>query len=321
MNLSNRIPIDIVTGFLGAGKTSLLRRLIAGEAAGVTAVLVNEFGEIGLDQHMFEPIAPDVMLLQSGCVCCQIRGEVKDAVVSLIERRAAGEIPPFRKIVLETSGLSEPAPLLSTFVADPILAQRVSIRRTITVVDVLATAGASARPPEWVAQAAAADGLALSKLDLADPGQECAVRQALARLNPTATIFRADAADAAATIDGIGGGVIARPTRLDDRPPRHDEVDAAWFRQDGPLDWPTLSVWLSAMLHVHGEKVLRMKGLIDVGADAPLLLNGVQHIMHRPEHLPTWPDGDRSSRIVFITRGIPAKDIVDAMARFLANDA
>jgi len=316
-----RLPVDIVTGFLGAGKTTLLRRVIAQEAAGETAVLVNEFGEIGLDQFLFETIAPDVVLLESGCVCCQIRGEIKDAIVSLLERRAKGETPPFRRIVLEASGLSEPAPLLSTFISDPILAHRTFVRRTIAVVDVQALAAGPGRAPEWMAQVTAADGLALAKLDLVDEAAAAAVQAELAGLNPTAVVFPSVEPDG---MDGVAGARgFGRPTPVVPLVNRaaHGAVDTAWLRLGGPVDWPALAVCLSAVLHFHGEKILRTKGLIDIGAAGPLVLNGVQHVMHRPEHLDAWPDEDHGSRIVFITRSLPAARIADAMADFLAGGA
>jgi len=314
-----RLPVEIVTGFLGAGKTTLLRREIEREAAGDTAILVNEFGEIGLDQLLFQPIAPDVVLLDSGCVCCQVRGEVRDAVVSLIERRARGETPPFRRIVVETSGLAEPAPLLSTFLADPVLANRCRVVRTIAVVDARAVRDAAERPPEWTAQAAAADGLAMAKLDLVDDEAAAAVRAELHALNPTAAIFPAD--DLAALDAVRSAGALGRPAYRPTEAARHGAVDTAWFRHPGQIDFATLGVWLSAMLHFHGDKVLRTKGLIDVGAPGPLVLNGVQHVMHRPEHLAAWPDEDRESRIVFITRNLPARRIVAALERFLGDAA
>lgn len=343
-----RTPVAVLTGFLGAGKTSLLRRLLAAGQAGEIAVLVNEFGEVGIDQLLVSPIAPDIVLLDSGCICCRIRGELKDALVDLLDARAAGRLPKFRRIVIETTGLAEPGPIHSTLAADPLLANQVLLDRVVTVVDAENAEATHGQRPEWLAQVAAADLLAIAKSDLVEPAQVDRLRGLLQRLNPGAPVLETAALDGKA-VAALFARRLERAAQLlppagsphrmphghpehhgQDHAPdhahdhAHGQVTSFTLVLDRSVDWTAFGVWLSALLHWHGDRILRVKGIIDPGPGAagsdqgPLLLNGVQHTVHPPEHLAEWPGSDRRSRLVFITDGLDRAIVERSLATWLA---
>ena len=189
------IPVNLLTGFLGSGKTTLLQRLLDTPAFGDTAVLINEFGEVGLDHHLLKQIDDDIVMLQSGCICCTIRGDLSEAIRDLYSRRTRGEIPAFRRLVIETTGLADPAPILSTITSDPVICHHFRLGNVITTVDAVNGAFHLDRQPESVKQAAIADRMVITKTDLAEPEPLARLRARLRRLNPTAaTIESADRA-------------------------------------------------------------------------------------------------------------------------------
>lgn len=280
---------------------------------GETAILVNEFGEVGIDQLLVGAIAPDIVLLDSGCICCRIRGELKDALVDLLDARAAGRLPPFRRVVIETTGLAEPGPIHSTLAMDPLLSNQLVLDRVVTVVDCQNALETHGRRPEWLAQVAAADLLALSKTDLVAEAQVRAVRELLEGLNPGAEVTATAGLDDRRTASLFtrrlrrGEHILALDTASGHHHHDHDHGHVSSFTLylERSLDWTAFGVWLSALLHWHGDRILRVKGILDPGqGQKPLLLNGVQHTIHPPEHLPDWPGGDRRSRLVFITDGL-----------------
>jgi G3E family GTPase len=190
------LPVTLVTGFLGSGKSTLLADLLHGDAAKDTAVLINEFGEVGLDHLLVGEVNARTVLLDNGCVCCSIRGELKEALATLFSQRARGDLPPFSRVVLETTGLATPAPIIATLLADPVIRSHYALNATVTVVDALNAAQQRARHPEWLAQVGAADRLVISKSDLADPENLAALACALAELNPAAeVVVRASASE------------------------------------------------------------------------------------------------------------------------------
>ncbi|WP_323150301.1 GTP-binding protein, partial [Pseudomonas oryzihabitans] len=181
------LAVNVITGFLGSGKTTLLRRLLAQEALGETALLINEFGEVGIDHLLVEEVAPDTVLLPSGCVCCSVRGDLKEALLTLYGRRSRGEIPAFRRVLLETTGLADPGPILATLNLDPQLRGRFHLGLLVTVVDAEHAALQERLHPEWLNQVTAADRLLLSKADRVAPATLERLDRHLAQLNPTAT--------------------------------------------------------------------------------------------------------------------------------------
>ncbi|RML44823.1 Cobalamin synthesis protein/P47K protein [Pseudomonas savastanoi pv. glycinea] len=308
------IALNVITGFLGSGKTTLLKRLLADEDMGETALLINEFGDVGIDHLLVEEVAPDTVLLPSGCVCCTVRGELKDALLGLLERRNRGEIPAFRRVILETTGLADPAPILTTLSNDPQLRGRFHIGLIVTLVDACHATLQERLHPEWLAQIAASDRLLLSKTDLVDQPALDVLRQHLQALN-----FSAPLRDTAQIHSGdqllLGEGMrsdepAAEVTRWQlhrvlSTSARHGDAQVCCLTFERPLDWVGFGVWLSMLLRCHGERILRVKGLLNVNDNqAPIVIHGVQHCLHAPVHLAAWPGEDRTSRLVFILRGL-----------------
>ena len=332
------IPVNVVTGFLGSGKTTLLNRLLRSPELARTAVLVNEFGEVGLDHLLLEAVDGDTVILQSGCVCCTIRGDLADAIRKLYSRRERGLIPPFDRLAIETTGLADPAPIISTLLAEPVIRHHFRLGNVIATVDAVNGPLHLAQNPESVKQVAVADRIVLTKTDLADEAQLRQLKPALKRLNPTAPVLDA-AADPLAPDDLMAADVYdpARKTAevrrwLDEEvhraaadrdhghhdPNRHDrDIRAFCLTFERPLDWTLFGIWLSMLLHAHGERVLRVKGILNVlGLATPVVIHGVQHVIHPPAHLEAWPSADRRSRIVFIVRGLEQRAIERSLAAF-----
>jgi G3E family GTPase len=304
-------PVTLITGFLGSGKTTLLQRLLRDPALSDTAVLLNEFGEIGLDHHLLERIDEGMVMLQSGCVCCTIRGELSTAIKDLHSRRERGLLPPFRRLVIESTGLADPFPILSTVRSDPVLRHHFCLANVITTVDAVNGARQLDAQPESVKQVAVADRLVLTKTDLATVDVTTRLTQRLRHINSGAPLWRAaeDALDADALLSGEDHEAW-QPTERDVTGPddhhRHaDDIRTLALSIDEPIDWARFGVWLTMLLNRHGEALLRVKGIINV-ADAltPVAVHAVQHLVHTPRHLEAWPDADRRSRLVFIARGL-----------------
>ena len=335
---SEPIPVTVITGFLGSGKTTLLQRLLDSPELADSAVLINEFGEIGLDHHLIRQIDEDIVMLASGCVCCTIRDDLGRAMRDLLMRRDNGEIPAFRRLIIETTGLADPVPILYTLMTEPVVDKAFRMRTVITTVDAVNGEMHLARQPESAKQAAVADRLVVTKADLADAATLAAITARLHRLNPTASIVTSpstgsrlaallgggsyDLANKSSDIRAWLNDEALRATDTHDHAARdvnrHDEHIAAFSLVfDEPINWTAFGVWLTMLLHSHGEDVLRVKGLINVGERAgPVVVHGVQHIVHPPIHLDRWPDQDRRSRIVFITRDIPKQAIEASLSAF-----
>jgi G3E family GTPase len=304
----SRTPVTLLTGYLGSGKTTLLSRLLAHPDMGETAVIVNELGDVAIDHHLLRRVDERTVVLDSGCVCCTLRGDLADELRDLLSRRTRGEVPPFRRVVVETTGLADPAPILYTLVSEPVVKSHFALERVIATVD----AQHGLRGAEGLKQAAAADRLVVTKADLADPRP---VERRLAALNPTADVIEASFGDVAP--DLLFGGPDREPRELPvDEHVHEDGVRSHTLVLDGQLDWTAFGVWLTMLLAARGSDVLRVKGLLNVGTPGPLLLNGVQHVVHPPEHLDAWPDDDRRSRLVFIGRGLDTRTLEASLAAF-----
>ena len=303
------VTAHLLTGFLGSGKTSLLQRLLALPDLAGTAVLINEFGEIGLDHLLVDKVDGPVVLLKSGCVCCSIRGDLRDGLERLHGRMESGEIPPFERAVIETTGLADPVPIVAGFTKDPALRWHFRLGKVVTVVDAVNGLANLDRFPEAVRQVALADRLVVSKTDLADPAP---LLRRLRALNPTAMLHlsTAEAAAPGALLRDEGPDRAAELDRLARiEPDRHDHhaqgLVTFCLTADAPLDWAAFGLWLSLLLHAHGAAILRVKGLLHVsGVDRPVLVQGVQHLVHQPLHLEAWPDGVPRTRLVVIGVGL-----------------
>lgn len=318
------VTVNLLTGFLGSGKTSLLKRLLSRPSLADTAVLINEFGEVGLDHLLVEEVDEEVVLLKSGCVCCTIRGDLRDAIGGLMGRMRRGEVPAFSRLVIETTGLADPAPIVATLLAEPSLRHHVRLGNVVTVVDAVDGAHNLGTFPEALRQAAVADRIVVSKTDIAEAGAVEALERRLHELNPTALLHRSSMESAAPELlllqdvhDLEGRGeevrrwiaaeashkVEGHDHHHADRS-RHGEIRAFCLTSEEPVDWASFGLWLSMLLNRHGSDILRVKGLLAIrGVERPVVVQGVQHTVHRPEHLERWPDAPRT-RIVVIARGI-----------------
>jgi G3E family GTPase len=304
-----KTPVALITGFLGSGKTTLLARLLAHPEMGETAVIVNELGEVGIDHHLLRRVDERTVLLQSGCVCCALRGDLADELRDLVARRERGEIPAFRRVVVETTGLADPAPIVYTLLSEPLVKHQFELESVVATVD----AQHGLRHEESVKQAAVADRLVVTKVDAADPAP---VKAQLRRLNPGARVLEVAFGDVSPS--ELFGGSERDPRDLvfDDSPGHPHDVRALCLTLESPVDWTAFGIWLTMLLQARGEDVLRVKGLLNVGAEGPLVLNGVQHVVHPPEHLPSWPDEDRRSRLVFIGRGFEREELERSLSAF-----
>jgi G3E family GTPase len=304
-----KTPVVLLTGFLGSGKTTLLSRLLGHPDMGETAVIVNELGEAAIDHHLLRRVDERTVVLGNGCVCCTLRGDLADELRDLLSRRDRGEIPAFGRVVVETTGVADPAPILYTLLGDQVVKHHFELERVVTTVD----AQHGLRGEESVKQAAAADRLVVTKTDLADPA---AVERELCRLNPTAELVEAVLGDVSPGELFGGAGRDPRDLVFDDAHSHDGDVHAICLTFEEPLDWTAFGIWLTMLLQARGGDVLRVKGLLNVGAEGPLLINGVQHVVHPPDHLPAWPDDDRRSRIVFIGRGFTGQELERSLIAF-----
>jgi G3E family GTPase len=332
MNHTATRPITIITGFLGSGKTTLLRRLLASPDMHDTAVLVNEFGEVGLDHHLVQRLDEQTILLDHGCVCCTVRHDLVQALTTLLDRDQRGIIAPLRRIVIETTGLADPAPLVFTVVTDPMLQHHFRIDSVVTTVDAVNGLLHLDRHPVSRKQVALADEIIITKTDLALPDTVARLSERLRRDNPAARMTtavlgdldphwllgaQASHATVARTTGAVPPELLQMPPHPPGAPPPHDtEIRSLALTFTQPLDWIAFSVWLSMLLHAHGEAVLRVKGLLNVGATGPVVLNGVQHILHPPEHLAAWPGEDQRSHLVFILHALDPEAISTSLQAF-----
>jgi G3E family GTPase len=308
----------VLTGFLGSGKTTLLGHLLRQPGFSRTAVIINEFGEIGLDHDLLEASEDSIVELQTGCVCCKMRSDLAMTFQELLRRRDEGSITSFTRVVIETSGLADPAPILQTLMTDPMIAGRIVLGGVVTAIDAVTGADTLEREELSAKQAAIADRLVLTKTDLTGP-IPLSLTSRLRALNATAPLLSAQ------------GGEIDPACLFDGRiyDPRTRSLDAqAWLRTDAispgharqshdvdtyaivrrdPIRAVTLSLCLEALAEHCGADLLRLKGIVNVleSPDRPAVIHGVQHVFHPPSWLARWPSDDRRSRIVFITRCIP----------------
>jgi G3E family GTPase len=323
------IPVTVLTGFLGSGKTTLLGKLLKSPAFARTAVIINEFGEVGLDHDLIETSDESFVTLQTGCLCCTIRGDLVLTLADILRRRDEGTVTPFDRVVIETSGLADPAPILHAVMSDDALAERLTLAGVVTAVDAVNGAATLARQPESIKQVAVADRLVLTKTDLVDESP-ATLTDRLTALNPSAPVLPASFGDIdpARLFDARiwdPSGKLALP---EDAPHqhhgahdrnRHDERIACFaLIRETPIPAVALTLFLEVLAEHCGADLLRLKGIVAVAEspDRPAVIHGVQHMFHAPAFLERWPSDDRRSRLVFIARDLPrafAEALLDAI--------
>lgn len=343
------IPVTVLTGFLGAGKTNLLNALLADPALADTAVLINEFGEIGLDHLFVREVSEGVVLLASGCVCCTVRGDLVTALEDLLRGRDNNRLPPFSRVLIETTGLADPAPILFTLMTHPYLVMRYRLDGVVAVVDAINGDATLDAQPESVKQAAMADRLVLTKTDLVETEAQrvalAALKARLRQLAPAAPLL--DAAKGEATGDALLKAGLYDPSgkapdvarwlaeeriaaaaeeagasqvpHLHD-PNRHDaRIKAFTLATDAAVSASTLDLFLELLRATYGANLLRLKGIVKLADDpgAPIVLHGVQHVMHPPTRLPAWPDDDHRTRLVMIVRDLDPAVVRRLFSAFL----
>ena len=317
------VPLSILTGFLGSGKTTALNHILRQRESVSTAVIINEFGEIGIDNLIAEHVDEKMMILTSGCICCTVRGDILEALRDLFARRARKEIPWFERVVVETTGLANPAPVVKAIVASPAARARVHLDKIATVVDGVNWRQTLTLHPEALRQVAIADVLIMSKLDLAEATAANDLEEHLQTLNPGAMRVRSD--HGAIEVSALfGSGVLdpekkspdidqwlGRVDRLQDGgQPAHSSSIGTWtVYRDRPFSDAEFHSLYKQLSDVGEEDLLRVKGIVNVAPMRPVVVHGVQHAFYPPRWLTRWPSEDRRSRLVFITRDLTPRDL------------
>jgi len=330
----DRLPVALLTGFLGSGKTTLVNALLRDPRMANTAVAVNEFGEVPIDPALIDHGGDRTVVMANGCLCCNLAGDLDQAVMRLFARRENGEVPRFSRLVIEPSGLADPAPIAQAILRNPILSRALRLEAIVATVDSQFATAQLSRHAETRKQISLADTLVLTKPDLVDEAASAGLRETLHALNPLAPIHVARHGE-------VDAGALFPPHFLDpacDLPPRRtflfaDDtapapahlggIASVSLGADRPLRWPAFDLWLRGIRLAHAERLLRLKGILNIaGVDGPVVVQGVHHVLNTPVERDTWPDRDRRSRLVMIgdeaTTGAARASWADALPDMVA---
>jgi G3E family GTPase len=343
------VPVTVLTGFLGSGKTTVLNHLLRQPGLEGVVVIVNEFGEVGLDHLLIETSEERFALLDNGCICCSLRDDLIETLRDLGRRCEAGLLPAFSRVLVETTGLADPVPVLHTLMTSPDLAGRYRVDGIVVTVDAVNGARTLQRHKEAIKQIAVADRILLTKCALADASEVSALERTIASINPTATLRPTEKGSVEAAVV-LNAGMFDPTARSHDVAAwfdaatnaghghaHHAHCDAACDHDhahhlhdsgissfsltvDEPIHWAAFSRWLDYVASLKGDDLLRFKGLIHIAErpENPVVVHGVQHVFHSPIELTGWPSADRSTRLVFIVRNIPREVIERTLVRFAA---
>ena len=338
-DLPAAVPVSLLTGFLGSGKTTLLNKILSSPHMEETAVLINEYGDVSIDHLLVEKIDEDIILLEGGCICCSVRGDLSKAMRDLLVRRSDGDIPPFRRVIIETTGLAEPAPVIHTLITDPIASGRYRLDGIIVTVDGLLGWETLDKFDEAVKQVAVADRIIITKTDITDDETINNLRDRLTSLNPGATevayhegslrvsdLFDTGLFDSNIkphpkrwlSFDAING------SRHEHHHVHDKNINAFTINYDKPIKWEAFTNWLDMLLTTQGENILRMKGVLDIeGQEKPIAVHGVQHVFHPPQELPSWlnigPKDKRISQLVLITKNLGPDAVIETFNKFVKD--
>lgn len=343
------IPVSVLTGFLGAGKTTLLNRLLRDPELTDTAVIINEFGDVAIDHLLVEKASDGVIELSDGCLCCTVRGELVDTLADLVDRLQTGRIERLARIVIETTGLADPVPVLQSIMGHPALIHAFRLDGVITVVDAVNGSATLDAHVEAVKQVAVADRIVLTKADLVDDADWLsALKARITRINPGAEIREVEGAAVARLLqcglyDPASKTADVRrwlgEAQAHDHHDHHGEHDhhhghhdhhhdhahdarigSFSLTHDGPLPFSTVEMFLDLLLSTQGDKLLRIKGIVELMEDRarPLVIHGVQKLLHPPARLPSWPDAVRGTRLVLIGIDLP-RDYVERLFSAFVN--
>jgi G3E family GTPase len=332
LHRSDGIGVYVITGFLGSGKTTLLNHLVNDAGMQDTAVIINEFGEVGIDHALVESAFEDALLLSNGCLCCSIRGDLLDTLETLVVRRDMGQIPEFKRVLIETTGLADPAPIIESLTAEVVTGRGFSLRAIAATVDALHGGRQLDSRFETRKQAAIADLLLLTKTDLAAAEEAASLKRRLRALNPGACVLDVVggviAPEAIFTLDGFNPsaaedwlGEAETHGHADDHDiNRHgDDIRAIAIRRQGPLSWSAVRHWLRSLASLRGGDILRIKGILHLeGCAAPVAVHGIQSMLHPPQVLKGWGAEEPASRVVFIGRDLDAGGVEHALDKALA---
>jgi len=335
--LAGKIPVTIVTGFLGSGKTTLISKLLPHPQMNRVAVVINEVGEIGIDHDLVTMSSENVTLLANGCICCSVRTDIQETLRDLFARRQVGEVFDFDRVIIETTGLADPAPLLQTLTSDTLLEARFRLDGVVTLVDAVNAYHQLNETPEALQQITLADQILLTKTDIAEEASILELEQELNAINPDAGITRViNGQIEPDQLINLGLGSTKVDLRslsflnsiLENRSgdeaegeerylgnliKKHPNIKTASISFKEPFTWQTFSSALDLLISLRGPDLLRVKGIVNVEGK-PMVIQGVQHIFHNPVTLEKWPSDNHDSRIVFIARNISAKSIRNLFA-------
>jgi G3E family GTPase len=316
MTKVGRIAVSVLSGFLGSGKTTLLRGYLEHSGDDV-AVIINEYGAVGLDHHLIRMVKEKAVLLSGGCICCARREDLVQTLRELLDLEQSGELTTLRQVVIETSGLADPVPVLFTLATDPVLKHHFAACSVVVTLDAVNAGEQIDRQPEIRKQIVVADRVVITKPDLTSSEHVARLRSWVGQLNPAAQIVVSCLGDGFEALAPPSETGDARTLVMDHQPlAPHPEVQSAIFGFSDKLDWPAFSVWLGMLLEARGPEMLRIKGLLDVGASGPVVLNTAQHTVHSPEHLSAWPDDAREPYLVLITRGVDPARVARSLETF-----